>query len=118
MAPQSGAAAVQSLLAKRVDFSAMVASNDNMAIGALKALSDAGIAVPDQISLLGFDDIPMAPCRRPALSSVRIPVSEMITAIINKLIDILDGGEINKRQTFSAELIIRDSVAKGPWSVM
>ncbi len=112
--PASGAAAVQSLLAGHVSFSAIVASNDDMAIGALKALSGAGIAVPDQVSLLGFDDIPMAPYCQPALSSVRIPVSEMITAIINKLIDMLDGGEINKRQTFRAKLMIRESVGKGP----
>ncbi|WP_413725324.1 LacI family DNA-binding transcriptional regulator [Sodalis sp. RH16] len=114
--PASGAAAVHSLLDKRVSFSAMVASNDDMAIGALKALSDAGIDVPHQVSLLGFDDIPMAPYCRPSLSSVRIPVSEMIAAIVDKLVDILDGGEINKRQTFIAELMIRDSVAKGPWA--
>ncbi len=58
---QNGVAAVESLLARGCAFSALVASNDDMAVGALKALAAHNIAVPAQVAVMGFDDIPLAP---------------------------------------------------------
>lgn len=113
--PQSGYDAVQQLLEKGRRFSALVAANDNMATGAIKGLHEAGIAVPQQVSIVGFDDTPTAPFTLPSLSSVKIPVTGMITETINKLIAMLDGGELNNRNNFSGELIVRDSLAPGPW---
>jgi LacI family asc operon transcriptional repressor len=59
--PESGAAGVETLLANGVNFSALVASNDDMAIGAMKRLDERGITVPTQVSVIGFDDIAIAP---------------------------------------------------------
>jgi LacI family asc operon transcriptional repressor len=102
------------LLARGERFTALVASNDDMAIGAMKQLHDSGVATPDAVSVIGFDDVAMAPYMVPSLSSVRIPVTEMIKETISRLIFMLDGGEFKYQQTFSGELILRDSVIDGP----
>jgi LacI family asc operon transcriptional repressor len=112
--PASGAAGVATLLARGENFTALVASNDDMAIGAIKQLHDSGIATPGAVSVVGFDDIAMAPYVVPALSSVRVPVTEMVKETISRLIFMLDGGDFTFRQTFAGELILRDSVIPGP----
>ncbi|MBS1204702.1 MAG: transcriptional regulator [Proteobacteria bacterium] len=112
--PVSGAQGVQTLLSRNVEFSALVASNDDMAIGAIKQLHDSKISVPQQVSVIGFDDIAMAPFTVPALSSVKIPVTEMIKETINRLIFMLDGGDFTSQQTFPGELMLRDSLISGP----
>ncbi|EJL88141.1 LacI family DNA-binding transcriptional regulator [Pantoea sp. GM01] len=111
---QNGMAAVEHLLAQGRVFSALVASNDDMAVGALKALSDHHIAVPAQVAVMGFDDIPLAPFTIPALSSVKMPVTEMIQETIERLISMLDGGEMRNDKTFAGELMVRESVGPGP----
>ncbi len=112
--PASGAAGVTTLLARGEQFSALVASNDDMAIGAIKQLHDSGLALPQAVSVIGFDDVAIAPYIVPALSSVRVPVTEMIKETINRLIFMLDGGDFTFRQTFAGELMLRDSVTDGP----
>ncbi|WP_313354953.1 LacI family DNA-binding transcriptional regulator [Kosakonia cowanii] len=112
--PQSGASGVRELLERNVSFSALVASNDDMAVGAIKQLHDSGIAIPGQVSVVGFDDIAMAPFTVPALSSVKIPVTGMIKETINRLIFMLDGGDFTLQSTFPGELILRDSITSGP----
>ena len=112
--PESGAAALQTLRQRGVGYSALVASNDDMAIGAMKQLHLLGIKVPEYVSVIGFDDIVLAPYMVPALSSVKVPVTEMIKESINRLIFMLDGGDLTYQQTFHGELIERDSIAAGP----
>lgn len=111
---QYGMTAVQQLLKQGRNFTALVASNDDMAVGALKALAAAQIAVPAQVAVIGFDDIPLAPFTIPALSSVKMPVTEMIQETIERLISMLDGGEMRNDKTFAGELIMRESVGPGP----
>ncbi|MGK3126916.1 LacI family DNA-binding transcriptional regulator [Candidatus Pantoea formicae] len=113
---QNGVTAVETLLAQGRTFSALVASNDEMAVGALKALATRGIAVPAQVAVLGFDDIPLAPFTIPALSSVKMPVTAMIEETLERLISMLDGGEMRNRKTFSGELVIRESIGPGPYA--
>ena len=108
--PACGAAGVDVLLSRDVTFSALVASNDDMAIGAIKQLHDKGVAVPSQVSVIGFDDIAMAPYTIPALSSVKIPVTEMIQETIGRLIFMLDGGAFTPPKSFTGTLIRRGSV--------
>jgi LacI family asc operon transcriptional repressor len=114
--PATGAAGVATLLDRGVAFSALVASNDDMAIGAIKQLITAGLRVPQQVSVIGFDDIALAPYTIPALSSVKIPVTAMIEETISRLIFMLDGGEFSLQQSFPGELILRDSVTAGPFA--
>ena len=112
--PETGAAGVETLRQRRVGYSALVASNDDMAVGAMKQLHQLGVKVPEQVSVVGFDDIALAPFMVPALSSVKVPVTEMIKESINRLIFMLDGGDFKFQQTFSGELIERDSMVPGP----
>ena len=90
--------------------------DDDMAVGAMKQLHQLGVKVPEQVSVVGFDDIALAPFMVPALSSVKVPVTEMIKESINRLIFMLDGGDFKFQQTFSGELIERDSMVPGPHS--
>lgn len=115
--PASGVAAVEVLLSHKENISAILASNDEMAIGAMKKLNDEGISVPNKISIIGFDNIPVAPYLSPALSSVKDPVSSMISEVINRLISMLDGGYLSKENIFTSELQARNSVVDGPFAV-
>lgn len=112
--PASGMAGVETLLARGVPFSALVASNDDMAIGAIRQLHDSGVPSPGAVSVIGFDDIALAPYTVPSLSSVRVPVTEMIKEAINRLIFMVDGGEFTQRHAFPGELVLRDSVIGRP----
>ena len=94
--------------------SAMMAVEKLIALGAMKQLHQLGVKVPEQVSVVGFDDIALAPFMVPALSSVKVPVTEMIKESINRLIFMLDGGDFKFQQTFSGELIERDSMVPGP----
>lgn len=113
--PASGAAAVETLLSHGVSFSALLASNDEMATGVLKKLHETGIAVPDQVSVMGFDDIPTASWLIPSLSSVKDPVSEMVSEVITRIISMLDGGYPGRNNPFLSGLIVRDSTGPGPF---
>ena len=83
-----------------------------MAVGAMKQLHQLGV-VPSRFRWW-LDDIALAPFMVPALSSVKVPVTEMIKESINRLIFMLDGGDFKFQQTFSGELIERDSMVPGP----
>ena len=74
---QSGFEAAKQLLARGVKPSAVFASNDSMAIGALSAFRDAGLRVPEDIALVGFDDIPIARFLAPPLTTVKVPIAEL-----------------------------------------
>lgn len=113
--PVSGAEAVQTLLDGGVSFSALVASNDDMAVGAMKTLSEAGLRVPGDVSIIGFDNISTTPFLQPALSSIKDPVSEMINEVIARLISMLDGGYLSTNGLFSSRLLVRDYVQDGPF---
>jgi DNA-binding LacI/PurR family transcriptional regulator len=70
----SGYRAIQQLLATAPSFSAVFAQNDRMAVGAIRALGEAGHRVPDDISVIGFDDIPLASYFDPPLTTLRQPL--------------------------------------------
>lgn len=74
---EGGMAATEALLARHPDVDAIFAANDLMAIGALKVLHRRGIRVPEDVALIGFDDIPLAAVVEPELSTVRQPVDVM-----------------------------------------
>ncbi|HEY3230027.1 MAG TPA: substrate-binding domain-containing protein, partial [Roseiflexaceae bacterium] len=74
---QSGYQAMQELLARGQAFSAVFAQNDRMAIGAMRALREAGLQVPHDISMVGYDDIPVAEYYNPPLTTIRQPMREV-----------------------------------------
>lgn len=84
---ESGEALIAGLLAKKAKFDAVFAANDNMAIGALQALRAAGLRVPEDVAVAGFDDIPLA--RHLGLTTVRVRIAELgeraIVCLIERL---------------------------------
>jgi LacI family transcriptional regulator len=77
MAPEIGFKPMQTLLKKTQEFTAIFCFNDISAIGAIRALKDAGLSVPGDVSVVGFDDIQSAAYATPSLTTVRQPLTEM-----------------------------------------
>ena len=75
--PEIGYLAMKKILAKGKKFTALFAFNDVSAIGAIRALEESGLRVPQDVSVLGFDDIYAAEFHNPALSTIRQPLFEM-----------------------------------------
>ncbi|WMY75163.1 LacI family DNA-binding transcriptional regulator [Buttiauxella selenatireducens] len=107
----------QELLESRVPFSALFACNDDMALGASKALHQAGVRIPQDISLFGFDDAPSAQWLEPALSSVYLPIDSMITTAIDQAVKLANGESLEAIPPFVGKLVLRESVAPGPYYV-
>jgi LacI family transcriptional regulator len=107
----SGRAAAQRLLS--VSPSAIFAASDMMAIGALRAARDAGLHIPQDIGLVGFDDVPAASVIEPALTTVRQPIESLGSMAVEMLLDILDNGRDARSPThrivLPTELIVRAS---------
>ncbi|MFC1569861.1 substrate-binding domain-containing protein [bacterium] len=116
--PRSGYQAVQTLLDERqVKFDAIVASNDNMAIGALEALIQRGISVPYDVAVVGFDDFPTSALVTPPLTTVRQPIYEMARKAMDLLIDQIQYHNSIPHETyFPTELMIRESCGCFPYT--
>jgi LacI family transcriptional regulator len=88
---------------------AIFAGNDMMAIGCLQALREAGLRVPDDIALAGFDDIPIARFVDPPLTTVGVPIAELGRQAVECCVQILAGGAACASRTFTPELVVRAS---------
>jgi LacI family transcriptional regulator len=92
---------------------AVVTSNDWTAIGALAAIHAAGLRVPEDISLVGFDDIPLVQFTHPALTSVRLPAGDVGTTAFQALIRLIDGERLEgDLYQVATRLVPRDSTAR------
>ncbi len=103
-----GFRAMNQLLASRVSFSAVIAANDQMAYGARLALHRAGLRVPDDISLVGFDDLPHSGFTLPPLTTVRQSVHEIGAIAARSMLDLL-AQKTPPAQMISAEIVARES---------
>lgn len=110
----SGQAAVRRLLASHRSFTAIFAANDEMAVGAINELRAQGIAVPREVSVVGFDDIVFAAASDPALTSVRQPRREIGAKSMDMLIEQLAARSFSTRTLAGVELVVRDSTAIAP----
>jgi len=107
---RAGREAVEVLLDQhKADVQAIVASNDNMALGALEALEARGIHVPYDMALIGFDDTQMARLATPSLTTVRQSMFELGTQATAMLLAQIAGEEIPLKILLPTELIIRQS---------
>jgi LacI family transcriptional regulator len=109
--PQLGYMATRVLLATREPFTALFAFNDISAIGAIRALREAGYQVPAETSVVGFDDIQSAAFQNPALTTVRQPLREMGRAAAEILLKRINrpGSELRDKHVVEPELIIRET---------
>lgn len=110
---EPGYRAARRLLEQGGDFTAIFAFNDVSAIGAINALLDAGRSVPDDVSVLGFDDIALASIHRPTLTTVRQPLHHMGVLAANAVLETLNAeprSRLSGRQIMVApELVVRAS---------
>lgn len=100
-------AAVQLTRGDRPD--AIFCANDMMAIGCLEALRGAGVAVPDNIALAGFDDIPIARYVNPQLTTAAVPIAEIGRQALDCCADALAGRATPGQRSFQPQLVIRAS---------
>ncbi|MGW4500292.1 LacI family DNA-binding transcriptional regulator [Micromonospora sp. NPDC004336] len=107
-----GAAATAALLDADPELTAVVALNDSMAIGALATLRARSVAVPRQVSVVGFDDMPIARDVTPALTTVRLPLVEMGARAMSLALD--PGAPSPRVEVLPAEVIRRDSAGPAP----
>ena len=103
------------LLDEKARFSALFSCNDDMALGASKALHQAGLRIPQDVSLFGFDDAPSAKWLEPGLSTVYLPIDNMITTAIDQAIKLANQQPIETIPPFTGTLVLRESVTTGPF---
>jgi LacI family transcriptional regulator len=114
--PEIGYIAAQKILSAKKPFTALFAFNDISAIGAIRALQEAGLRVPEDVSVLGFDDIYAAAFHNPALTTIRQPLFEMGSLAAQTLLKRLakgpeNGKEVPEMLTVEPKLIVRQSTA-------
>lgn len=113
---ESGRDAMRRLLALRPRPDAVFSANDMMAVGAMSAIRDAGARVPDDVALVGFDNVPITALLQPALTTMAMPLREFGESAARLLEQqlALGGDHSPVRMAFSAELVIRDSSPRAP----
>ncbi|SPC37983.1 LacI family DNA-binding transcriptional regulator [Latilactobacillus fuchuensis] len=112
---QSGYASMRQILEmpKSTRPSFVFCANDDMAIGAINACNEAQITVPDEMAIMGYDDVPYASVITPGLTTVHNPYKEMSTQGIQLLLQLINGKTVQpKKYSSQAQLVIRKSTAK------
>jgi LacI family transcriptional regulator len=114
---ESGEACARKLLSGVSRPTAIFASNDDMAAGALKAAHELGLSIPGDVSVAGFDDIPLASQVWPPLTTIRQPIQQMGEAAASMLIDRARGKEsTGSGLVIESELVLRKSTGPAPAS--
>lgn len=108
----SGERLIKGLLDAGGAFDGVFAANDNMAIGALAALREAGVSVPEQVAVAGFDDIPLS--RHLGLTTVRVRIAELGERALERMIGIMAGRDRGEDELHAPELIVRSSTCAQP----
>ncbi len=102
----------RTLLARPDRPTAIFAGSDLQALGVFKAAHEAGLKVPGDLSVVGFDDLPIARWSTPALTTVRQPLTEMAAVAVRILLEVGDGGEpTDRRVELATDLVVRESTA-------
>jgi DNA-binding LacI/PurR family transcriptional regulator len=111
--PESGYEQMRSLLSSKKEFTAVFIASDNVAMGAKAALREAGMRIPEDISIVGFDDIPWAQYADPPLTTVHLQAQELARRACLVLMDLLKGNEPEiRRQIIDTQLVVRKSCRK------
>jgi LacI family transcriptional regulator len=113
--PGIGYPFAKQLLARKHPFTALFAYNDISAIGSLWAFREAGLRVPEDISIVGFDDIPGAAYANPGLTTVRQPLVKMGQIAAQTVVDLIEGhGEYVPEIAIEPDFVIRQSTGPAP----
>ena len=110
---ESGQAATGRLLAARV--TGIVCASDPLALGAIRAVRRAGLRVPDDVSVVGYDDSAFMSCTEPPLTTVRQPIEQMGRAAIELLVGLIGGASVAQDELlFEPDLVVRGSTGPAP----
>lgn len=107
----SGAAAAAALMADHPGLSALIALNDRMALGAVRQLQQMGYSVPDDVSVVGYDDLPQARDLNPPLTTINQQLSDWGTLAMSMLFDLFEGNE-PQPVILTPLLVVRQSTAR------
>jgi LacI family transcriptional regulator len=111
--PQLGYPFAKQLLERRAPFTALFAYNDLSALGAIRAFQEEGLRVPQDISVVGFDDIQGAAYNTPSLTTVRQPLLRMGAIAAQTLLERIENSKDEPKEiAIQPELVIRESTAK------
>lgn len=108
---EGGAEAAVRLLQREPDVTGLVAGNDKMAIGAISGLKEAGLHVPEDVSVVGCDDMHQAAFCDPPLTTVHTPLYEIGERACRRLLDLVEGSEETVAETHPVSLTVRKSVS-------
>ena len=107
---ESGYNAMKRILASKTDFTALVAGNDTIAVGAMLAVRKAGLSVPRDLAVVGYDDLPMAAYACPPLTTVRTHAFDQGKLLARAAIALVDKEKIGRQQNVvPLELVVRES---------
>ncbi|MGA0334177.1 MAG: LacI family DNA-binding transcriptional regulator, partial [Kiritimatiellia bacterium] len=106
---QEGYEMAKKLLSRHPDLTAIMAGNDRMAIGAIRYLSNQGLRVPQDVSVMGMDDIPSARYTTPGLSTLHMDLFRMGELSCRHLLNLLEGKEEECHQFTEPHLVLRES---------
>lgn len=110
--PNLGYPFAKQLLERKVSFTALFAYNDLSAIGAMGAFREAGLRIPEDVSIVGFDDIPVAAYIQPALTTIRQPLKHMGQIAAKTVVELIEGkAEYIPEIVVEPELVVRGSTA-------
>lgn len=108
---ENGYLTTKKLLEEKVPFTAIYATSDSLAVGASRALTEAGYRIPEDVSVTGFDGIDLGKYYNPSITTMKQPIEEMAYATIKLLFDIIAGRKKHEHIVFEAELLERESSA-------
>jgi DNA-binding LacI/PurR family transcriptional regulator len=108
-AQEGGRKAIETLLKKGIQFDAVFAADDGTAIGALAALNQAGLRVPEDVAVVGFDDILPSRYLNPPLTTVRAPTEQVGREAVKQLVRRIHTGQAGAEVLLPTELVIRQS---------
>ena len=111
---ESGYKLTEDLIRQKRSFTALLAFDDMSAFGAIRALNKAGVRVPDQCSVIGFDDVSMSAIYSPSLTTVRQPMEAMGASAVGIVVDginaVLEKRELGAtHRKVAPELVVRES---------
>jgi DNA-binding LacI/PurR family transcriptional regulator len=112
LTPESGYTAAASLLSQKDRPTAIFAGNDMMAFGSMHAARKQGLAVPDDVAVVGFDDVALCSFVQPALTTVQIPRYGIGVGAMQMLIDLISESTFDRIRWFKTRLMIRESTLK------
>ena len=110
---ESGFQATKHLMKQKNRPSAILAGNDQMAFGAIGAARKLGFTVPDDLAVVGFDDIPLSAYFEPTLTTIKIPRYQLGEGAMEMLIDLIQEKDFNRIRWFKTDLIVRGSSVRG-----